>query len=579
MKWIFKFSLMMLIHISAFGQTPEKISYQAVIRDNNGVLIENSKVNLKIVLRQGSSNGATVYEELHNIMTNKNGLLSLEIGSGTISKGHFNEINWAKGPFFIETHVDPKGSFNYKLNGVSQLLSVPYALHAKSADSFKGIISPSQLPDFYTADEIDEIFLNVVTERTPLSSFSGNYNDLEHKPEIYNKREIDYLIQGIETTGVPRQNLTLEGDMLSISGGNSISFENWDTNVADDFSGLYDDLQNKPELYNKTEIDNLIQGIETTGGSPQNLNLEGGTLSISGGNSISFENWDTNAVDDFSGLYDDLQNKPELYNKTEIDNLLQGIETTGGSPQNLNLEGGTLSISGGNSISFENWDTNAADDFSGRYIDLQDKPELYSKTEIDNLIQGIETTGGSPQNLNLEGGTLSISGGNSISFENWDTNATDDFSGIYDDLQNKPELYSKSEIDNLIQSIETTGGSPQNLNLEGQTLTISGGNSISFENWDTNATDDFSGSYEDLQNKPILFSGQYTDLENKPELYSKTEIDNLIQGIETTGGSPQNLNLEGQTLSISGGNSISFENWDTNAIDDFSGSYEDLQNK
>jgi hypothetical protein len=671
MKWLFKFSLITLIHISVFGQTPEKMSYQAVIRDNSDVLLKNSKVNLKIILRQGSPNGASVYEETHNTTTNKNGLLTLEIGSGFIEKGSFNEINWAQGQFFIETLVDLKGNSNYKINGINEMLSVPYALHAKSADSFTGVISPSQMPDFYTADEIDNIIIdfntdggvnqslklnensltisggNIVSfenwDTNTADDFSGIYDDLQNKPELfsgvyadllnqpelYNKTEINNLIEGIETTGGSPQNLNLEGLNLSISAGNSISFENWDTNAADDFSGIYDDLQNKPELYDKTEINNLIEGIETTGGSPQNLNLEGSNLSISAGNSISFENWDTNAADDFSGIYDDLQNKPELYDKTEINNLIEGIETTGGSPQNLSLEGLNLSISAGNSISFENWDTNATDDFSGIYDDLQNKPELYDKTEINNLIDGIETTGGSPQNLNLEGSNLSISAGNSISFENWDTNATDDFSGIYDDLQNKPELYDKTEINNLIEGIETTGGSPQNLNLEGSNLSISAGNSISFENWDTNTADDFSGIYDDLQNKPELydkteinnlidgiettggspqnlnlegsnlsisagnsisfenwdtnatddFSGIYDDLQNKPELYDKTEINNLIEGIETTGGSPQNLNLEGSNLSISAGNSISFENWDTNTADDFSGIYDDLQNK
>jgi len=540
MKWLFKFLLLTLIHISVFGQTPEKMSYQAVIRDNSDVLLKNSNVNLKIILRQGSPNGSSVYEETHNTTTNKNGLLSLEIGSGSIEKGLFNEINWAQGPFFIETLVDPKGNSNYKINGISQMLSVPYALHAKSADSFTGKISPSQMPDFYTVDEIDNILLD------------------------------------INTDGGVLQSLKLNENSLTISGGNIVSFENWDTNIADDFSGIYDDLQNKPELYDKTEIDYLIQGIVTTGGSPQNLNLEGSTLSISAGNTISFENWDTNIADDFSGIYDDLQNKPELfsgvyadlqnkpvlYDKTEIDNLIEGIQTTGGSPQNLNLEGSTLSISAGNTISFENWDTNIADDFSGIYDDLQNKPELYDKTEIDYLIQGIVTTGGSPQNLNLDGSTLSISSGNTISFENWDVNAADDFSGIYDDLQNKPVLYDKAEIDNLIAGIETTGGSPQNLSIEGSTLSISAGNTISFQNWDVNAADDFSGMYADLQ--------------NKPELYDKAEIDNLIAGIETTGGSPQNLSIEGSTLSISAGNTISFENWDTNAADDFDGEYSSL---
>src|SRR5690606_7484465 len=161
MKWLFKFLVLTLINISAFGQTPEKMSYQAVIRDNSGTLLENSNVNLKIVLRQGSPNGATVYEETHRAMTNKNGLLSLEIGSGTIGKGNFNKINWSQGPFFIETQIDTQGKSNYNLNGISEILSVPYALHAKSADSFTGSISPSQLPDFYTADEIDNILLDI----------------------------------------------------------------------------------------------------------------------------------------------------------------------------------------------------------------------------------------------------------------------------------------------------------------------------------------------------------------------------------------------------------------------------------
>jgi len=557
MKWLFLFSLLTLIQISVFAQTPEKMSYQAVIRDNSDFLLKKSNVNLKIIVKQGSANGSSVYEETHHTMTNLNGLLSLEIGSGFVEKGSFNEINWAQGPFFIETLVDIKGNSNYKINGVSEMLSVPYSLHAKSADSFTGTISPSQMPDFYTADQIDNILLD------------------------------------INTVGGVKQSLELNQNNLTISGENTVSFQNWDTNIADDFSGIYDDLQNKPDMYNKTEIDNLIGGIETNGGLPQNLNLDLNTLSISGGNSISFDNWDTSAADDFSGIYADLQNKPDLYNKIEIDNLIGGIGTNGGISQNLNLDLNTLSISGGNSISFDNWDTNAADDFSGVYADLQNKPDLYNKTEIDNLIGGIGTNGGTTQNLNLDLNTLSISGGNSISFDNWDTNAADDFSGVYDDLQNKPvlfsgvyadlqnkpDLYNKTEIDNLIGGIGTNGGTTQNLNLDLNTLSISGGNSISFDNWDINAADDFSGVYDDLQNKPVLFSGVYADLQNKPDLYNKTEIDNLIGGIGTNGGTTQNLNLDLNTLSISGGNSISFDNWDTNAADDFSGVYADLQNK
>ena len=616
MKWKFRILLFTLISFNAFAQTPEKMSYQAVIRNNSDVLIKNSQVDLKIIVRNGSPKGSSVYQETHHVKSNKNGLVSLEIGTGSIEKGLFSEIDWSEGPFFIETLIDPEGHSNYTINGVSQMLSVPYALHAKSADYFTGTLTPAQMKglNFYSDADIDgnEQAFNS-WDKNADDDFSGDFNDLINLPNFYTADQIDNLLTAIETDGGVAQSLSLKGDVLAISNGNSVSFENWDTNAADDFSGMYNDLQNKPELYNKSEIDNIISGIETNGGISQNLNLDKTTLTISGGNSISFDNWDTNVTDDFSGIYDDLQNKPELfsgeynalknvpsiYTTEEVDNLIAGIETKGGISQNLNLDKTTLSISGGNSISFDNWDTNVADDFSGMYDDLQNKPDLfsgeynalknvpnlYTVEEVDNLIAGIETTDGVSQNLNLDKTTLSISGGNSISFENWDTNAVDDFSGVYDDLQNKPdlykktELYNKSEIDNLIAGIETTGGVSQNLNLDKTTLSISGGNSISFANWDTNVADDFSGMYDDLQNKPELFSGEYNALKNVPNLYTVEEVDNLIAGIETNGEVSQNLNLDKTTLSISGGNSISFNNWDTNVADDFSGVYDDLQNK
>ena len=85
------------------------------------------------------------------------------------------------------------------------------------------------------------------------------------------------------------------------------------------------------------------------------------------------------------------------------------------------------------------------------------------------------------------------------------------------------------------------------LNLDNATLSISNGNSISFGNWDTDAADDFSGNYDDLQNKPDLFSGQYADLQNRPDLYNKAEIDNLINGIETNAGTAQKISLDQKT--------------------------------
>ncbi|MBG47374.1 MAG: hypothetical protein CML05_03690 [Pseudozobellia sp.] len=120
------------------AQSPEKISYQAIVRSSDNSLVSNSSVGMRILIRQGNANGTAVYEESHTADTNVNGLVSIEIGTGNKLRGTFNQIPWENGPFFIETQVDPTGGSNYGIIGVSQLLSVPYALYAKYAENITG---------------------------------------------------------------------------------------------------------------------------------------------------------------------------------------------------------------------------------------------------------------------------------------------------------------------------------------------------------------------------------------------------------------------------------------------------------
>lgn len=118
-------------HVSA--QSPEKMSYQAIVRAQDNSLVVNSNVGLRIIVHQTSATGTIVYQETHAKTTNSNGLVSLEIGTGTNVSGNFSTIAWDKGPYYIETQVDAGGGTNYNIIGVTQLLSVPYALYAKSA--------------------------------------------------------------------------------------------------------------------------------------------------------------------------------------------------------------------------------------------------------------------------------------------------------------------------------------------------------------------------------------------------------------------------------------------------------------
>lgn len=183
----------------AFAQSPQKMSYQAVIRNASNALITNQPVGMRVSILQGSSTGTEVYKEIYNPnpTTNINGLVTVEIGSGIPITGTFAEINWAGGPYFIKTETDPTGGTTYTIVGTSQLLSVPYALYAASSGTsgasgwnLTGNAGTNINSDFIgTTDAVDVIFkrnnafsgligeTNTAFGNFALSSnISGNYN-------------------------------------------------------------------------------------------------------------------------------------------------------------------------------------------------------------------------------------------------------------------------------------------------------------------------------------------------------------------------------------------------------------------
>jgi hypothetical protein len=133
-KRIFLFSAL-LIGALSFAQAPQKMSYQSVVRDNADVIVSNASVGVQLSILQGSAVGTPVYVETHTAMTNANGLVSLEAGSGSVVSGSMATIDWANGPYFIKSEMDPTGGSTYTVTGTTQLLSTPYALYAAKAGS------------------------------------------------------------------------------------------------------------------------------------------------------------------------------------------------------------------------------------------------------------------------------------------------------------------------------------------------------------------------------------------------------------------------------------------------------------
>ncbi len=128
----------LLISISGYSQAPQSFPYQAVARDQNGNLLVNHPISLRFSLLDGSPVGTLVFQETHTVTTNILGGFSVNIGQGVPLSGMFATINWGGGSKFIKVELDPNGGNAFTEIGITQLMSVPYALFANQVAGSSG---------------------------------------------------------------------------------------------------------------------------------------------------------------------------------------------------------------------------------------------------------------------------------------------------------------------------------------------------------------------------------------------------------------------------------------------------------
>ncbi|HHG84292.1 MAG TPA: hypothetical protein ENJ82_06040 [Bacteroidetes bacterium] len=124
----------LLVSSFLWGQVPEGVNYQAIARDANGNIIPNQSISLRMSILENSINGNLVYEESHFVSTDDLGQFSIQIGQGTASQGVFANVNWGASSKFLQVEMDVNGGSNFSLMGSNELVSVPYALFAKTAN-------------------------------------------------------------------------------------------------------------------------------------------------------------------------------------------------------------------------------------------------------------------------------------------------------------------------------------------------------------------------------------------------------------------------------------------------------------
>jgi hypothetical protein len=249
-----------ILGFNAFSQAPEAVKYQAVVRDGSSLIVANQSVGVQLRILEGSASGTAVYTETFNVTTNQFGLINLEIGTGTTTDD-FSTIDWGNGSYFIENAIDVSGGTTYEVMGTSQLLSVPYALHANTADNVLN-------------DQVDDADNDPTNELQDWTTLPGIPADIADGDQVD------------DADSDPNNELqdwsTLPGIPAGIADGDDVDDADADPNneIQDlDLNG------NTLSLTSDATTVDLSSYLDNT--DAQTLSLAGSDLSISGGNTIT----------------------------------------------------------------------------------------------------------------------------------------------------------------------------------------------------------------------------------------------------------------------------------------------------
>ena len=145
---------LLAMSFSGFAQAPNLLNYQGVARNAVGNPLPNQSMKLRLSVHNLLPSGAVVYTEIRSITTNLGGLFSVQIGSAGAASttGTIAGVNWSVGDKYLQVELDPASNNNYLDIGTVQLVSVPYAFNAGSANSAATVTTNANLTGAVTSN-------------------------------------------------------------------------------------------------------------------------------------------------------------------------------------------------------------------------------------------------------------------------------------------------------------------------------------------------------------------------------------------------------------------------------------------
>jgi hypothetical protein len=393
-KKIFLFTTFISLVLIGLAQVPEAFNYQAVVRNSSGDVVSNQNVSFRISILQGSESGTVMYAETHTVSTNAFGLVNLKIGDGALVSGVFSPGGWGATSHFLKVEVDPDGGSSYTHLGTSELLSVPYAFHAQTVeadmvdDADADPTNELQTISLVGSDLTLSDGGGTVTLPSPTGGDDWGTQTVES----------DATLSGNGTSGDPLgvigdltddQTLSIVGNDLTISEGNTVPLpgDDWGAQVVQsdatlsgvgtsgDPLGVIGDLSDDQTLSLVGDNLSISNGnsVNIGGADNQTLSVAGNDLSISNGNSVSLPSvWSLNGSNAYynggsvgigtttplrllhllGGTSSHIAFHNTYTGTTTTDGLLVGIESSNNNAYIWNYEDGPIRLGIGNDNMF-----------------------------------------------------------------------------------------------------------------------------------------------------------------------------------------------------------------------------------
>ena len=311
MKKLFSTVAALILAANLWAGVPQGFSFQAVVRNAQGELVQNSSnVSVKVsILKDAADDNSVVYAETATAETNANGLMSLQIGNGTAISGSFDKIDWAQGTFFVKTEIDIEGGENYSISSVQQLLSVPFAMYAGNV--------PTKVSEL----ENDAKFVSTDT----LKAYAANINILKNTIMLANYVNADTLANYVSTKTL---------NSYAKTDQNISSFTNDAKYISEDTLSAY---ALKSELPDGVDLSTYLHN----GSNISNLNND--AKYVKEGENISKLNNDAKYVKEGENI-SKLNNDAKYISKSEVDEKLASLNSqlAGEGMVDLGLPSGTL---------------------------------------------------------------------------------------------------------------------------------------------------------------------------------------------------------------------------------------------